>query len=70
MAIYKAWRIVDKKPRWVIVDENEKIINYIPTKKELQGLSIGIRNLTIKFFIVQVKMERLLKEYIFFHMKK
>lgn len=38
MTCYKAWRIVDSKPRWVVIDDSGKIINYNPTKEELTGL--------------------------------
>jgi hypothetical protein len=38
MTCYKAWRIVDSKPRWVVIDGSGKIINYNPTKEELIGL--------------------------------
>lgn len=35
---YKAYRIVDGKPRWIIVDENGNIVNRNPSKCELKGL--------------------------------
>ena len=40
MTNYKAWRMpgIGEKPRWVIVDETEKIINKNPTKDELKEL--------------------------------
>ncbi len=38
MTNYKSFRIVDKKPRKVIVDENGKILNKNPTKEELKDL--------------------------------
>jgi hypothetical protein len=38
MTCYKSRRIVDGKPRLVVVDENGKIIEYTPTKEELKGL--------------------------------
>jgi hypothetical protein len=33
---YKLYRIVDGKPRWIIVDEHRDIINKTPTKEELK----------------------------------
>lgn len=39
---YKSYRIVDGKPRWVIVDENGKIINRNPNN-ELKGLEKEIQ---------------------------
>lgn len=47
MTEYKSWRIIDGKPRWVIVDENEKIINKYPSKQELKGIEkkIYIKNI-------------------------
>lgn len=39
MIYYKAWRIIDGKPaRWVIIDENGKIVNKNPIKDELKKL--------------------------------
>lgn len=40
----KAWKIPDigEKPRWVIVDENDKIINKNPSKEDLKGLQQSI----------------------------
>lgn len=38
MMQYKSYRIVDGKPRWVIVDENGKIIHKEPSKEDLKGL--------------------------------
>lgn len=35
---YKSYRFVDRKARWIIVDESEKIINRNPSKYELKGL--------------------------------
>lgn len=35
---YKSIIIIDGKPRWVIVDEDGKIINRNPSKDELKGL--------------------------------
>jgi len=35
---YKSYRIIDGKPRWVIVDETSKIVNRNPSKDELKGL--------------------------------
>lgn len=35
---YRTYRFVDGKARWIIVDENEKIINRNPSKEELKGL--------------------------------
>lgn len=37
---YKSKRIIDGKPKWVIVDENEKIVSRNPNKEELKGLEI------------------------------
>lgn len=36
--IYKSCRFVDCKLRWIVVDENERIININPSKEELKGL--------------------------------
>lgn len=38
--VYRSCRIIDGKQKWVIVDENEKIINKEPKKEELKLLSI------------------------------
>lgn len=38
MTYYKSYRIIDGKPRWIIVDETGKIINRSPSKDELKGL--------------------------------
>lgn len=35
---YKSNRIIDRKPKWVIVNENGEIINNNPSKEELKGL--------------------------------
>jgi len=35
---YKSYRIIDGKPRWVIVDNTGNIINRNPSKEELKGL--------------------------------
>lgn len=40
MTEYKSYRIVDGKPRWVIVDEDGKIVNINPSKEELKDLEI------------------------------
>lgn len=37
---YISWRIIDGKPRWVIIDENGNIINKEPTKEELKCLKM------------------------------
>lgn len=39
----KAWKMpgIGQKPRWVIVDENDKIINKNPSKEELKGLRVS-----------------------------
>lgn len=37
---YKTYRIIDEKPRWVIIDENGKIINRNPSNEELKDLRI------------------------------
>lgn len=36
---YKSYRIIDGRPRWVIIDENGKIVNRCPTKEELKELN-------------------------------
>ena len=41
MIKYKSNRIIDGKPRWIITDENGKIINRNQTKEELKGLDVG-----------------------------
>lgn len=38
MIDYKAYRIVNGKPRWIIVDKNGNIINSNPTNEEKKGL--------------------------------
>ena len=35
---YKSYRIIDGKPRWIIIDKDENIINRNPNKEELKGL--------------------------------
>lgn len=45
---YKSYRIVEEKARWVIVDENKKIINKNPSIDELVHLHIEIEE---DFFI-------------------
>jgi len=35
---YRSYRIIDEKPRWVIVDDNGDIINKNPNKEELKNL--------------------------------
>lgn len=35
---YKSYRFVDGKARWIIVDENENIVNRNPSKDELKGI--------------------------------
>lgn len=42
MTYYKSYRIIDGKPRWVIVDENRKIINRIPSKEVITTKTISI----------------------------
>lgn len=39
MEYYKSWRIIDGKPRWVIVNKNGDIINRNPCKDELKRLT-------------------------------
>lgn len=39
MTYYKSYRIIDGKPRWVIVDEAGNIINRNPSKEELKYLN-------------------------------
>lgn len=38
----KSCRIIDGKPKWIIVDENGKIVNRNPSKEDLKGLNIEI----------------------------
>ncbi len=38
MEQYKSYRMIDGKGKWVVTDENEKIINRNPSKEELKGL--------------------------------
>ena len=38
MTYYKSWRLIDGKPRLVIVDETGNIVNRNPTEDELKGL--------------------------------
>lgn len=38
MISYKSWRIIDGKPRWVILDEIGTITNRTPNKCELKRL--------------------------------
>lgn len=38
MTYYKSWRIIDGKPRWVVVDETGKIVNRNPNEDELNKL--------------------------------
>lgn len=40
---YKTKRIIDGKPRWVIVNDNGNIINRNPINEELKGLKKEIR---------------------------
>lgn len=35
---YIDWRLIDNKPRWIIVNKNKEIINRNPNKDELKGL--------------------------------
>lgn len=45
MTEYKSCRFVDRKPRWIIIDENGNIVNMNPGKDELKDLEeIYIRN--------------------------
>lgn len=38
MELYKSKRIIDRKARWIIVDENGKIINRNPSKDDLKDI--------------------------------
>lgn len=38
MTEYKSYRLIDGEAKWVIVDENDNIINKIPNKEELKKL--------------------------------
>ena len=38
MEYYKSYRIIDGKPKWIVEDENENIVNRIPYKEELTEL--------------------------------
>lgn len=38
MTKYKAYRIIDGKSRWIVVNENGDIINRSPNKEELKDL--------------------------------
>lgn len=40
MTLYKAYTIIDGKPRWIITDENGNIINSNPNNKELRSAHI------------------------------
>lgn len=40
--IYKKYCIIDGRPRWIIVDDNENIINSSPTREELKELKIDV----------------------------
>lgn len=41
---YKSYRIIDGKPKWVIVDENGDIVNRSPNKEELKSLGVLYEN--------------------------
>lgn len=43
MIEYKAWRIINGKPRWIITDERANIINRYPDKEDLKDLAIEIK---------------------------
>lgn len=49
MTEYKSYRIVDGKPKWVVVDENGNITNRSPSKDELGILKRETRNITKKY---------------------
>lgn len=36
---YKAYRIIDEKPRWIIVDETGKIVNKNPNEEAVRGMT-------------------------------
>lgn len=38
MTKYKSCRIINGKPRWIIVDDNGDIINAHPSREELKNL--------------------------------
>lgn len=38
MEYYKSYRIVDRKPRCIVEDENGNIVNRIPCKEDLKEL--------------------------------
>ena len=40
MKDYKTYVIIDGKPKWILVDENENVINYNPNSNELNGVEI------------------------------
>lgn len=40
MTNYKSIRIIDRKPRKIIVDDNRKIINKSPTKEEVKSIPL------------------------------
>lgn len=42
--MYKSYRLIDGKGKWVIVDENGNIINKSPGKEELKHLQIEFKN--------------------------
>lgn len=47
---YKSYRIVGNKPRWVVVDNNGKILNNNPLKEELKNLENApyVRNIVTR----------------------
>ena len=40
MTNYKSWRLIDGKPRWIVVGEFGNIVNRNPNKEELKDLNI------------------------------
>lgn len=43
MINYKTKRIIDGKPRWVVINEDGNVVNRNPSKEELKGLKIEPR---------------------------
>lgn len=44
MKEYKSYRVIDGKTKWVVVDENGKIVNINPNKDKLREIEKEIRN--------------------------
>lgn len=61
--LYKSNRIIDGKPKWVIVDENGEIVNRNPAKEELKGLKTEFHKIKMPKRYVREQLLEILRKF-------